>query len=485
MVHAYTFQPFHANCFLPKTCKCQSHDFTFTLPNHLHHAVLQLLTRGGGVIALLALALNSSAAPAPTLSLTLVASNYNGYNISCFGMKDGGIDLSVSGGTAPYSYRWSNGAVSEDIGELAAGYYKVDVQDSNGEYATAEITLEQPLPMKLDVDVYEYPNGYNVSCFDCYNGNASVVVMGGAAPFTVSWSDGPTGMERYNLGPKDYKITVADANGCGSASTTIYLRGPARSDWSMTGNANTLPGQQYIGTPDNKDLVFKSNGMERLRLMANGAVKLSNNSLANGSLYLDPNGELRSFGFEEADPVPSTPCAMGVLTSGIDPHWRVGGNYFAWPQCDETTAPRLGTKQALDLDFITTDQVRMVISRNGKVGIGTIPDIAPVGDYRLFVENGIVCRDVLVKLGTWPDYVFEPNYALMPLHEMRDFLRDNKHLPGIPSAAELEAKQGVEVGDLQTRMLKVLEEQALYILQLEEKQAGLEQRIMALEASQR
>ncbi|MCO5275091.1 MAG: hypothetical protein M9900_09245 [Flavobacteriales bacterium] len=59
------------------------------------------------------------------------------------------------------------------------------------------------------------------------------------------------------------------------------------------------------------------------------------------------------------------------------------------------------------------------------------------------------------------------------------------HLPGIPSAAELHAKQGVEVGDLQTRMLKVMEEQALYILQLEEKQAGLEQRIQALEASQR
>jgi len=91
----------------------------------------------------------------------------------------------------------------------------------------------------------------------------------------------------------------------------------------------------------------------------------------------------------------------------------------------------------------------------------------------------------LVKLGDWPDYVFQPNYALMPLDELRKFLRKHNHLPGIPSAAELEAQKGVEVGDLQTRMLKVMEEQALYILQLEEKQAGLEQRIQALEASQR
>ena len=61
----------------------------------------------------------------------------------------------------------------------------------------------------------------------------------------------------------------------------------------------------------------------------------------------------------------------------------------------------------------------------------------------------------------------------------------NKHLPGIPSATELGAQKGVELGDMQTCMLKVMEEQALYILQLEEKQAGLEQRIQALEASQR
>lgn len=113
-----------------------------------------------------------------------------------------------------------------------------------------------------------------MSCYDCYNGNAAVVMLGGAAPFTVTWSDGPTGDVRYNLAPKDYKITVADANGCEGAKATIILRGPDRSDWSMGGNANTTPGAQYIGTPDNKDVVFKSNGQERLRLKADGTIGL-------------------------------------------------------------------------------------------------------------------------------------------------------------------------------------------------------------------
>ena len=108
------------------------------------------------------------------------------------------------------------------------------------------------------------------------------------------------------------------------------------------------------------------------------------------------------------------------------------------------------------------------------MGIGTTPPPGTIGQYRLFVEDGISTRDVLVKTGAWPDYVFDPRYELMPMPELREYLAVNKHLPGIPSAADVSAKNGVEVGDLQARMLKVMEEQALYILQLEERIKALE-----------
>ncbi|HQX00345.1 MAG TPA: hypothetical protein PLS30_15490, partial [Flavobacteriales bacterium] len=58
------------------------------------------------------------------------------------------------------------------------------------------------------------------------------------------------------------------------------------------------------------------------------------------------------------------------------------------------------------------------------------------------------------------------------------------HLPGIPSAKELEAKDGVDVGEMQRRMLQVVEEQALYILELEEKYGELEKRLVTLEQKQ-
>ena len=127
----------------------------------------------------------------------------------------------------------------------------------------------------------------------------------------------------------------------------------------------------------------------------------------------------------------------------------------------------------------------MQIDAHGKVGIGTIPPTGPVDGYRLFVENGISTRDVLVKLGTWPDYVFADGYRLMPLSELRDFLERHRHLPGIPSAATLAEQGGVALGDMQRNLVRTVEEQALYILELEERLGRLEQRLGALEASDR
>ncbi len=416
---------------------------------------------------------------ADSLIVTMQVSNYNGFEVSCFGEKDGWIELTVSGGQPPYFYEWSNGSNEQDLAELAAGYYKVDVMDNEGQRVTKEVTLDQPLAMKLDVDVYEYTNGFNISCYGCNNGNASVVVLGGAPPFTVSWSDGPTGTERYNLGPKDYKITAADANGCAGTSTTIYLRGPDRSDWSMSGNPGTTPGPQYIGTPDNKDVVLKSNGQELMRLKGDGDIALWGADTTVGPIYRGPDGVLK-VGDGTGISFPVDRCFQ--LRSM--PYWQTRGNDFTH-LCPDEPRPQLGTLNNTDLNIITWGEQRMRITRNGAVGIGTDPPSGVVGDYRLFVENGIVCRDVLVKLGDWPDYVFQPNYALMSMDDLRLFLRTNKHLPGIPSAAELETKKGVEVGDLQARMLKVVEEQALYILELEEKYRDLEQRMQMVESSKR
>ncbi|MCO5276032.1 MAG: SprB repeat-containing protein [Flavobacteriales bacterium] len=308
-------------------------------------------------------------AAAPPVHVSLTRSDYHGFGVSCFGMKDGTLLADATGGAPPYEYKWSNGQSGASLAGLAAGYYRVDVYDAHGEQGTAEITLEQPLPMKLDVDVYEYSNGYNISCYDCNNGNAAVVVMGGAAPFTVGWSDGPTGANRYNLGPRDYKITVADANGCEGANTTIYLRGPAPSNWGMGGNAGTVPGTNYLGTADNKDLVLKANGQEGLRLTADGKIKIWGNDTVTGVLYRDEFGVVKGGGMStalgEVMGISSTGPCTGGEGDGV-PYWRVHGNDFTY-LCDEDPRPLLGTLNFEDLPFHTNGVERMRITKNGLI----------------------------------------------------------------------------------------------------------------------
>lgn len=403
-----------------------------------------------------------------TLNLTFVVSDYNGYNISCASGMDGSIDLTVLNGIAPYTYAWSNGKTTENITALVAGYYRVTVTDSQGDTGEGEMTLDEPKKMEINLTPFEYPNKYNVSCNQCYNGSIDAEVTGAVAPYTFAWSDGTTTQDRYILGARDYLLKITDANGCEDKSETTTLREPDRNDWTMNGNSGSLPGLHYFGTNDQKDLIFKTHSVERLRLLSDGNVQFSDISLKGSALYIDSMGILKSGGppYPPFPPDPISPCAYWFPNSF--PYWRSGGNYFPYPLCQGEVGPLLGTRSPHDLVFITEDQEQMWLTVDGKLGIGSVPPSGPVDQYRLFVEDGIATRDVLVKLGSWPDYVFEDNYDLMHLNDLQKYINEYGHLPGIPSAEEVEENKGIELGDMQVKVLRTVEEQALYILELKE-----------------
>lgn len=94
--------------------------------------------------------------------------------------------------------------------------------------------------------------------------------------------------------------------------------------------------------------------------------------------------------------------------------------------------------------------------------------------YEMSVNGQIACEEVLVQASEdWPDYVFAEDYDLMDFQNLRSYLQENKHLPGIPTAAMV-AEQGIHIGDMQKRLLEKVEEMALYILQLESRIKTLE-----------
>lgn len=303
--------------------------------------------------------LSATSVIAQSLTVTLTPSNYNGVNISCFGSRDGSILATATGGTPPYNYEWSNGDVTATISNLAAGYYNVRVSDASGYGAGAEITLTQPEALRaVELLPFVYPNGYNTSAYNSCNGTVTYNLVGGAAPFTYLWRPGgQTVAVPTNLCANEHVLLITDVNGC-HFEGRVSINQPDRSDWTMTGNANSNPATQFIGTNDNKDFVFKTNSIERARIKSSGELNLSSLSGSGYNVVMaDPNGKLVR-----------TSSISGIPECHLP--WEMCGNYIG-----VIPTAFVGTNDNYDLLFKTNANggggENMRIKTNGKVGIGT------------------------------------------------------------------------------------------------------------------
>ncbi|MCX6288142.1 MAG: hypothetical protein NTY96_13635 [Bacteroidetes bacterium] len=114
---------------------------------------------------------------------------------------------------------------------------------------------------------------------------------------------------------------------------------------------------------------------------------------------------------------------------------------------------------------------------DGRVGIGA-PPLA--GSHTLYVVGGITTVEVTVKLQqNWSDYVFNKNYCLKPLSDLEKFIKDNKHLPDVPTAENVKEK-GIELGEMNTILLKKIEELTLYVIDQNKKIEALQNQINIL-----
>jgi hypothetical protein len=121
-------------------------------------------------------------------------------------------------------------------------------------------------------------------------------------------------------------------------------------------------------------------------------------------------------------------------------------------------------------DAQVVSNIRMRIQNDGKVIIGT-NGLATPGNYRLYVEAGILTERVKVAIKTttdWSDRIFDKKYKLMPLDSLENYVTTNKHLPEIPSAEEV-VKEGVDLGEMNSKLLGKIEQLTLYIIDLNKK----------------
>jgi len=124
-------------------------------------------------------------------------------------------------------------------------------------------------------------------------------------------------------------------------------------------------------------------------------------------------------------------------------------------------------------------KLNFLVNGEGDVTIGRkliIGSVSTPGNYSIYAERGILTEKVRVALknsSDWADYVFKENYKLMPLKELEAYINANQHLPNMPAAEQVK-QEGIDLAEMNIKLLEKIEELTLYIIQLEKRTIELE-----------
>ena len=127
---------------------------------------------------------------------------------NCFGSSTGSITATISGGTTPYSYNWSNGSTSSVISSLHTGNYSVTVTDANGCSDVTTWSVNEPQDLTSTITASD------VSCYGSTDGAIQVAVNGGTPAYQISWTAANNGFNLTNLPAGLYSAVITDAHGC-------------------------------------------------------------------------------------------------------------------------------------------------------------------------------------------------------------------------------------------------------------------------------
>ena len=189
--------------------------------------------------------------------------------------------------------------------------------------------------------------------------------------------------------------------------------------------------------------------------------------VGDGDVYFntsDPDNAGLRIKFDKASTNNGADVDLAIRTNGGNPivDWNIrnwGGSYTFNHQMSNGS----GGEQTRNL---------FRIESNGNI-------VVPGGNAT--IDGRVKCEEVKVEVLDIPDYVFSSGYNLRTLQETKEFITTNKHLPEIPSAREIEQNGGVDLGDMNMKLLKKIEELTLYQIELMEQLQAQQMRIEKLE----
>lgn len=137
-------------------------------------------------------------------------------DVTCAGANNGSITLALNGGTAPFTYAWSNGGNTATISNLTGGAYTASVSDANGCQVISSATVAEPAPYSAWTMETVSP-----TCANDATGSATASITGGTPPYNFNWSNGQNTNSAINLPAGNYGVTVIDQNGCQSNTSVV------------------------------------------------------------------------------------------------------------------------------------------------------------------------------------------------------------------------------------------------------------------------
>jgi gliding motility-associated-like protein len=184
----------------PYTIRWSNLSQAFSLQNLAPGTYTATLTDAKGCT----IAISTEIKEAPIYDLTETVKN-----ISCFGKKDGSIQLNIIGGKAPIKIQWAHGPQEPTLNNLDKGVYSVVITDAGGCKIERQFVINEPQPLDLSATVSDA-----LDCVDPNSGSINITPFGGTPPYTYNWSNGSKTQNLSAIGPGSYSLELVDVNGC-------------------------------------------------------------------------------------------------------------------------------------------------------------------------------------------------------------------------------------------------------------------------------
>jgi hypothetical protein len=391
-------------------------------------------------------------------------SNWSAASSNIYNTNTGNVGIGITAPLAPLHVYSSSTAYSTEMLRLQAGNPYLSFYDNSGNYQ-GFLWKDGSNNMVLGTSCSN-ASGSVIMELNCNNNYtfapSAALSINGITPQINFLQGGATAGSVSGSGSNLYISAFSPVSGLGAAAGNLILQ------YASSGSLGAhTAGYVGIGTqtPSNKLQIgegsssFSGNDLA----IGNGTQAMSffqsltaSTWYTNTNFALMPNGSPANLGIGTAAPA----YALDIQKPGnaqINLKEGVGGQTATISRY--TNRLEISPTDAFQISVGATAAPHFYINASGNVGIGTTDP-----QYSLSVNGTIQTKEVRVETG-WADYVFEKKYQLRPLAEVEAYILQNSHLPDIPAASDIQ-KNGLAVGEIQTKMMEKIEELTLYVIEL-------------------